>query len=270
MKKSFHSALGHWMLISVTIIYLSLLIIIPNIHLFFEAFRPGLKVFFDSLTTHYALAALKNTMLVVFTSLFITVPLGVLTAFLIVRDKFFGKRFLDSLIDLPFAAPAAIGAFALISAYGPRGVLGPLLDSLGFKIIFARPGMILATVFVTLPFVIREVIPVLEEIGREPDEAAHTLGASRWQALRLVTLPYLKDAILYGVSLSYARALGEFGAILVISGNILGVTQTMPIYIYDSYIDFQIEAAYIGAVMLIFFSLAGRGLLEFWRGRSKV
>lgn len=267
--KRFSNRNGRYLLILITIGYLFTLLVIPNLYLIWEAFKPGWKIFYESVTTKYALAALKNTGVVVGVSLLITVPLGIITALVLVRDKFFGRKFLNGLVDMPFAAPAAIGAFALMSAYGPRGLLGPLFDSMGIKIIFACPGMILATVFVTLPFIVREVIPLLEEIGTEPDQAAHTLGASQWQTLKWVTLPNLREGILNGISLSYARALGEFGAILVISGNILGVTQTMPIYIYDSYIDFQMEAAYAGAAVLIALSLIGRGLLEIWKRRWK-
>lgn len=265
--KRFLNLLGRFSLISTTILYLSLLLVIPNIYLIWQAFAPGWKIFRLSVTAEYALAALTNTGIVVGISLLITIPLGIITALVLVRDKFPGRKFLDGLVDMPFAAPAAIGAFALISTYGPRGLLGPLLDPMGIKIIFALPGMVLATVFVTLPFIVREIVPLLEEMGTELDEASHTLGASSWQTLIWVTLPSLKVGILHGISLSYARALGEFGAILIISGNILGVTQTMPIYIYDSYIDFQMDAAYAGAAMLIFLSIAGKGLLALWERR---
>ncbi|MBI1882590.1 MAG: sulfate ABC transporter permease subunit [Chlamydiae bacterium] len=259
-----------FLLIVITLVYLFVLLIFPNFYLLWEAFKPGLKTFYLSSTTHYALCALRNTGLVVSLSLLITLPLGILTSITLVRDKFFGRKFLNGLVDLPFAAPAAIGAFALMSTYGPRGLLGALLDPLGIKIVFALPGMILATVFVTLPFIIREVGPLLEELGREAEDAARTLGASRWQTLRWVTLPSLKEGIIDGISLSFSRALGEFGAILIISGNISGVTQTMPIYIYDAYIDFHMEEAYTGAVVLIALSLAGRFLLELWRKNKKI
>ena len=263
MRHLFHS-LGRRALILLTITYLLILLVVPNLYLLWQAFHPGWQIFQHSITAQYALAALKNTGIVVIISLLITVPFGLVTAIILVRDKFFGRKFLDGLVDLPFAAPAAIGAFALMAVYGPRGLLGPIFVSHGIKIIFALPGMILATVFVTLPFVVREVVPLLEEIGTEPDDAAHTLGASQWQTLAWVTLPSLRAGILHGISLSYARALGEFGAILLISGNILGVTQTMPIYIYDSYIDFQMDAAYAGAAVLIALSIFGRGLLALW------
>ena len=269
MMKKHWNQIGRCILILTTLLYLMILLVLPNLYLLWQAFAPGWDVFHQSVTAQYALAALRNTLIIVLTSLVITVPLGIMTALTLVRDHFWGRKFLNGLVDMPFTAPAAIGAFALISAYGPRGLLGPLLESLGIKIIFALPGMILVTVFVTLPFIVREVVPLLEETGLEPEHAAHTLGASRWQALKWVTLPSLREGILHGISLSYARALGEFGAILVISGNILGVTQTMPIYIYDSYIDFQMDAAYAGAAVLIALSLVGRGLLGLWERRWK-
>lgn len=258
-----------WILTGITLIYLTLFLILPNLHLLIEAVQPGLKSLVLSLFTKYALAAIKNTFIVVTCSLIFTVPLGLLTALLIVRDSFPGKKALNGFVDIPFAAPAAIGAFALMITYGPRGLLGPLLQSTGIKIIFALPGMILATVFVTLPFMIREIVPLLEEIGTEAEDAAHTLGASRWQTLIFITLPSLKEGIIHGVSLSYSRALGEFGAILVLSGNILGVTQTLPIYIYDSYIDYHMQDAYAGALFLILLSITGRALLELWKRKTK-
>ena len=262
--------ISRWSLTAVTLVYLTLFLIIPNVHLFLEAVEPGFKTLAVSLFTKYALAAIKNTFIVVTCSLFFTIPLGLLTSLLIVRDSFPGKKALNGFVDIPFAAPAAIGAFALMITYGPRGLLGPLLQSSGIKIIFAMPGMILATVFVTLPFMIREIVPLLEEIGTEAEDAAHTLGASRWQTLIFITLPSLKEGIIHGISLSYSRALGEFGAILVLSGNILGVTQTIPIYIYDSYIDYHMQDAYAGALLLILLSIAGRALLGIWKRKSKI
>lgn len=261
---------GRIFLIIVTVIYLLILLVLPNLYLICQALKPGWHVLQSSLTTRYALAALQNTGIVVVISLMITIPLGILTALVLARDKFPGRKLLNGFVDIPFAAPAAIGAFALMATYGPRGLLGPLLQPLGIKIIFALPGMVLATVFVTLPFIVREVIPLLEEIGMEPEDAARTLGASKAQTLRWVTLPYVREGVIQGISLSYARALGEFGAILVLSGNILGVTQTLPTYIYDRYTNFQMEAAFAGALVLILLSLMGRALLQLWQRRWKV
>ncbi|MBI1869567.1 MAG: sulfate ABC transporter permease subunit [Chlamydiae bacterium] len=269
MKRFFKTQGIKWILILITLLYLLILLIFPNIYLIWQVFESGWKVFTASITTRYALAALKNTAVVVAASLVITIPFGIMTSLVLVRDKFLGQKFLNGLVDLPFAAPAAIGAFALMITYGPRGLLGPLLREMGIKIIFARPGMVLATVFVTLPFIIREMIPLLEEMGMDSENAAHTLGASRWQTFRWVTFPNMREGILQGIALSYARALGEFGAILVVSGNILGVTQTLPTYIYDRYIAFEMDAAYACALFLIILSFIGRGLLELWRRRWK-
>lgn len=266
MRKSL-SAIAHVSLILITVLYIGLLILLPLLWLLTQAFEPGISVILGELRKEYAVAALAKTLLIVTTTLLITIPMGVLTAFVLSRDHFPGKDLVEGLVDLPFAAPAAIGALALMLAYGPRGLLGPLFESAGIKVIFAIPGMILATVFVTLPFVIREVKPLLEEIGREAEEAARTLGASRTQTFFWVTLPYLREGILYGAAQSYARAIGEFGAILAISGNILGKTQTTPIYIYDAYIDFEMQAAYINSVVLVALSLGGMALLELWKRR---
>lgn len=257
--------LGRSVLSAVTILYIGIIVLVPLGWLLRAAFLPGVRVFTASLTTEYALAAFANTLIVVAASLAITVPLGTLTALLLTRDNMPGRRILDGLVDLPIAAPAAIAAFALIVTYGPRGLLGPMLGAAGIRIIFAMPGMILATIFVTLPFVVREVQPLMEELGREQVEAARTLGASRLQTFLLVTLPSIKDGILYGASLSYARALGEFGAILVVSGNILGKTQTLPIFIYEAYIDFEMDAAYAAAALLAALSLGGMAILKIGR-----
>lgn len=259
--------LGRALLAVFATLYLGVLVATPLLYLLAQAVAPGWRAVGASLLEPYAAAALANTLVVTAATLAITIPLGTLTAFVLVRDRFFGRALLNGIVDLPFSAPAAIGAFALILAYGPRGLLGPLLDVAGVKIIFAFPGMILATVFVTLPFVVREVAPVLEEMGREAEEAARTLGASRAQVLFRITLPSLREGILYGAAQSYARALGEFGAVLAVSGNIIGRTQTAPLYIYGSYIDFRMEAAYAAAALLVALSLGGTAILEFRRRR---
>ena len=250
-----------------TLVYLGGLVIVPLLYLLKQAFAPGWNVNFTESRDQYALAALVNTLLITFVTLCITIPFGIMTAFVLVRDRFPGRDLWNGVVDLPFAAPAAIGAFALLITYGPRGMLGPLLETAGFQIMFALPGMVLATVFVTLPFVIREVAPLLEEMGREAEEAARTLGASRAQTIFHITIPNLREGILYGAAQSYARALGEFGAVLAVSGNILGKTQTTPLYIYDAYIDFRMEAAYTAAALLVALSLGGMALLELWKRR---
>lgn len=259
--------IGKALIILMTVLYLGAVLVVPNLWLLSKTFAPGWEAFQMAILTEHALAALSNTAIIVAVSILITVPLGVLSALILVRDRRGFRAILDGFIDLPFAAPAAISAFALIVTYGPKGILGGLLAPLGIKIIFAMPGMILATVFVTLPFVIREVAPLLEEIGTEAEEAARTLGASPLQTLILITIPGVRNGIIYGASLSYARALGEFGAVLIISGNILGRTQTMPTYIYDSYINFRMSSAYACATVLLFLALGGIGLLEAWRRR---
>lgn len=241
--------------------YIVLLVIVPNLYLLYRSFGWGFREPMEP----YLIAALANTGIVVVVSLLVTVPLGLLTAIVLVRDDRRWTAPLDAVIDLPFAAPAAISAFALLLFYGPHGFLGPFLEPLGIQIVFRMPGMILATIFVTLPFVVREVAPLLEELGTEAEEAARTLGASPWQTLRRVTIPGVSDGLIYGAALSYARALGEFGAILIISGNILGDTQTMPLYIYNSYTNFRMDEAFQAAALLMAIGLAGTFALEAWR-----
>lgn len=247
--------------------HVGLFVLLPLAWMLRESHLIGRAKLFDAMTAEHAVSAIANTGIVVGLTLLITTPLGVLTALVLTRDRFPGRRLIEGIVDLPFAAPAAIGAFALLTTYGPRGLFGPLFEAAGLKIVFAMPGMVLATVFVTMPFVIRETAAMLEEAGEEAEEAAITLGASRMQTFFLVTLPSVREGILYGTAQAYARGLGEFGAVLILSGNIIGVTQTMPIHIYDAYVDFDMASAYAGALVLVALSIGGMGLLEIWKRR---
>ena len=170
------------------------------------------------------------------------------------KDKFFGKLLLEGTIDLPFAVSPVVAGFMLIILYGPKGWLGGFFSAHGIKIIYAFPGMMLATLFVTLPFVIREVVPVLKEFGVQQEESAYVLGATRWQTFRRVTLPSIKWGLAYGVTLTIARSIGEFGAILVVSGSIIRKTQTATLHIHQQFTDLDYSGAFAAAVVLAFCS----------------
>ena len=175
---------------------------------------------------------------------------GVITALALVRRRFRGRGLLNSLIDLPFALSPVVIGLSLLLVYGANGWFGPALHSAGFQVIFAVPGMVLATVFVSLPFVAREVIPVLQEIGTDQEEAAYTLGASQQRTFWRVTLPAIRWGVIYGVVLTTARALGEFGAVSVVSGRISGKTETLTLYVEERYHEFDLIGAYTAAVVL--------------------
>lgn len=238
-----------WLII-IALSYLALILVIPAISVFYEAFHLGIQPFLEAIKQREFAEAVKLTVIITL----ITVPLntifGLCAAWVIARNNFRGKAFLMSLIDLPFSISPVVAGLMIVLLYGRNGWFGGLLESLNVKIIFALPGMILATIFVTFPFVAREVIPVLEEIGREEEDAARTLGATDWQIFWQVTLPSIRWGLMYGVLLTNARAMGEFGAVSVVSGSIIGKTATLPIFVELAYKNYQTEAAFSAAVVL--------------------
>ena len=237
-------------LIGIAIAYLALIIYIPAFNVFFQAFKKGIGAFVANLSQSYFLHAAGMTLRLAL----ITVPLntvfGLCAAWSIARHKFPGRSLLLSLIDLPFSISPVVAGLMMVLLYGRQGWFGGWLQDHGLNIIFAFPGMVLATAFVSMPFIAREVIPVLEELGDDQEKAASTLGASNWQIFWRVTLPNIRWGLLYGLILTSARALGEFGAVAVVSGNIIGKTQTIPLYIEDAYKNYETEAAYSAAVLL--------------------
>jgi sulfate/thiosulfate transport system permease protein len=238
------------LLISVVIIYLFLILFIPALAIFYEAFHKGISEFITAASTKNFLEAVKLTLIIAAIALPLNTIFGLCAAWVIARNQFKGRTLLMSIIDLPFSISPVVAGLMFVLLYGRNGWFGSLLGSMGVKIIFALPGMILATIFVTLPFVAREVIPVLEEIGAEQEEAARTLGANDWQIFWRVTLPNIRWGLLYGVLLTNARAMGEFGAVSVVSGSILGKTSTLPIFVEQAYKNYQTEAAFGAAVIL--------------------
>jgi sulfate transport system permease protein len=190
-------------------------------------------------------------------------------AFVLVRDDFKGKRFINGLVDLPFAVSPVIAGLMVILLFGRGGLLTPFAEALGLKIVFSWPGMLLATIFVSIPFVIREVMPVLAQAGMAQEHAAYTMGATPWQAFRHITLPSIKWALLYGILLTFARTIGEFGAVLVVSGGVSGLTETSTLYIFRSLDDRNYVAAYATAVELAAISFIVLIIMEFFRKRSQ-
>jgi sulfate/thiosulfate transport system permease protein len=232
------------------VFYLVLVLFIPALNVFVQAFSGGIQGFLDTLTERSFLNAVRLTLLMAV----ITVPLntifGLCAAWAIARNRFRGRALLISILDLPFSISPVVAGLMIVLLYGRNGWFGPLLDAADIKIIFAIPGMLLATAFVTLPFVAREVIPTLEEIGSDQEEAAKILGASDWQTFWRVTLPSIRWSLLYGIILTNSRAMGEFGAIVVVSGSIVGKTQTLPLFVEESYKQYHTQSAYSAAVLL--------------------
>ena len=249
--------------------YLALLLAAPVGMVFFRAFEHGLGPFLDALTTPGAQHALYLTVLVVAIAVPANTAFGIGCALLLARRRFPGRALLDRMIDLPFAISPVVIGLALILVYGQDGWLGGTFADAGIRIIFSTPGIVLATIFVSLPFVVREVLPVLREIGDEQEQAAHTLGASRWQAFWRITLPAIRPAVIYGVVLSTARALGEFGAVSAVSGKISGRTETMTLFVEDRFQSLDLAGAYAAALVLALIAVAVLALMTLLQRRHK-
>src|SRR5215211_1588306 len=246
-----------WSLRGIALVYLGFLLILPVIGIFFEAISYGIGVAIDAVTTPEAQHAFYLTILMCLIAVPLNTIFGVLTALVLVRQKFRGKGFLNALIDLPFAISPVVIGLALLLLYGPRDSwLGEWFLQSGIEIIFTPIGMAIATMFVSLPFVVREVEPVLREIGTDQEQAASTLGASPWQTFWRVTLPAIRWGVAYGVVLTTARALGEFGAVSVVSGKILGETDTLPLYVEQRFQAFDLTGAYAASALLAAIALA--------------
>ena len=238
------------LLIAAAFLYLTLFLFIPLIAVFGEAFKKGFAVYIGSLLNADAFAAIQLTLLVASVAVPLNALFGVAAAWAIAKFEFIGKQILITLIDMPLAVSPVISGLIYVLLFGAQGWLGPWLLEHDIKIIFALPGIVLATIFVTVPFVARELIPLMQSQGREEEEAAITLGASGWQTFRRVTLPNIKWSLLYGVILCNARAMGEFGAVSVVSGHIRGLTNTMPLHVEILYNEYNAVAAFAVASLL--------------------
>ena len=235
---------------AVALSYLALLLVLPVGLVFWRTFEHGIGPVVDALTDPSVVHAFKITAIVAGWAVVLNTAFGVGVAVLLVRHRFPGRRLLSALIDLPLAVSPVVVGLALILVYGKFGIFGEWLDSQGIQVIFALPGMVLATVFVSLPLVVREVAPVLEEIGMEQEQAAWTLGARRFQTFRRITLPSIRWALAYGVVLALARSLGEFGAVAVVSGRLVDKTQTVTLVVEERFQNFDQLTAYSASVAL--------------------
>jgi sulfate/thiosulfate transport system permease protein len=230
--------------------YLGFLLVVPLVMIFFKTFENGIQEPLDAITSPEGQHAFYLTIVCVAIAVPLNTIFGVVCALMLVRDKFPGKSVINSLIDLPFAVSPVVIGLALFLVYGVDGFIGGPLSDMGIQIIFSTPGLVLATIFVSLPFVVREVVPVLQEIGDDQEQAASTLGANAWQTFWRVTLPSIRWGVTYGVVLASARALGEFGAVAVVSGRISGETETLPLFVQNEYDNFNVEGAYAAAILL--------------------
>ncbi|MFE5479160.1 MULTISPECIES: sulfate ABC transporter permease subunit CysW [unclassified Nocardia] len=231
--------------------YLLILLVLPLVIILLRTFERGIGAFIESITTPAAISAFQLSMIIVVIVVPLNVVFGVVTALALVRSKFPGRSLMQGIVDLPFAVSPVVVGVSLILLWGAGGWFGGL-ESLGFKVIFSLPGMVIATIFVTLPFVVREVEPVLHEIGDDQEQAAATLGASRWQTFWRITLPAIRWGLTYGVVLTVARALGEFGAVIMVSTALPGKSQTLTLLVHGRYInDHNTFGAYSAATLLM-------------------
>jgi sulfate transport system permease protein len=250
--------------------YLALLLVLPVVVILYRTLQHGLAPVIDTLTTTEALHAYQVTLIVALCAVVLNTVFGVGAAILLVRHRFPGRRILDALIDLPIAVSPVVVGLALILVYGNKTGFGGWLADHGIQVIFSLPGMVMATSFVALPLVVRAVAPVLEEIGEEQEQAAATLGASGFQRFTRITLPSIRGALAYGVVLSLARALGEFGAVAVVSGRLIGKTETVPLYVLDLYNNFDQTGAYAAATSLVLVAVVALIASRFLRPRAGV
>lgn len=242
-------------LIGLSLVLVGIFLLLPLAAIFYQAFNAGIGTFFSALTTPDAMHAIGLTLFVATLTVPINTIFGVFLAWSVTRFEFFGRKVLMTLIDIPFAVSPVVAGLLYLLLYGNQGLIGAPLSDWGLQIMFAWPGIVLVTVFVTSPFVARELIPLMQQTGKQEEEAAILLGASGWQMFRKVTLPNIKWALIYGVILTNARAIGEFGAVSVVSGNIRGETNTLPLHVELLYQDYQSAAAFAAAALLAIMAL---------------
>jgi sulfate transport system permease protein len=259
-----------WVLIGIAVTYLSLILFIPAFNVVVQAFQGGFGPFLGNLTEAHFTHAVKLTIIIALIVVPINIIFGLCAAWVLARNQFRGRTFLVSLLDVPFAVSPVVAGLMIVLLYGRNGWFGPLLEANNIKIIFSTPAMVLASAFITMPFVAREVIPVLEEAGTDQEEAARTLGASDRQIFWRVTLPNIRWGLLYGVLLTNARTMGEFGAVSVVSGNLAGKTQTLPLFVEEAYKQYQTQAAFSAAMLLGGLALVTLVLKEILERKTRI
>lgn len=250
------STAGRWSLRVLGLGYVVLLLLLPLVFIFYKTFEDGLAPPFEAITSPDGLHALKLTLITVAIAVPLNTVFGVVCALLLVRHRVRGSALIDAVINLPFAISPVVIGLSLFLLYGKDGWFEPGLAEAGIKVLFSVPGMVLACIFVSLPFVVRETVPVLQEIGTEQEQAASTLGANAWQTFWRVTLPAIRWGVAYGVVLTTARVLGEFGAVSVVSGSISGQTQTLPLFVSKQYENFNLPGAFGASILLALLALA--------------
>jgi len=255
------------LLIGIALVFLLLFLFVPMVSVFVEAFRKGWSFYLASITDRDAVAAIKLTLLVAAISVPLNTVFGIAASWCIAKYQFRGRSLLLTLVDLPFAVSPVISGLIYVLIFGLQGWFGPWLREHNIQIIFAVPGIVLATIFVTFPFVARELIPLMETQGNDAEYAALTLGANGWQTFWRVTLPNIKWGLFYGIILCNARAMGEFGAVSVVSGHIRGLTNTLPLHVELLFNDYNLVGSFACASLLILLALVTLGLKSFieWR-----
>ena len=273
VPKSDSTKRGGWVkiaLISVALVYLSLILFIPAANVFVQAFKFGVGPLLKNLTEPAFTHAAQLTVLIAVIVVPINTIFGLCAAWVIARHRFRGRSFFISLLDIPFAVSPVVAGLMIILLYGRNGWFGPFLEAANIKIVFAMPAMVLASAFITLPFVAREVLPILEDAGTDEEEAAKTLGANDWQVFWRVTIPNIRWGLLYGIILTNARVMGEFGAVSVVSGNIAGKTQTLPLFVEEAYKQYQTQAAFSAAVLLAGLAVVTLVLKEILERKTRI
>jgi sulfate/thiosulfate transport system permease protein len=244
-----------WGLRCGVLLYLAALLLIPIAMIFYRTFEAGFVEAFEAAFSEQGIAALKLTLLTVAIAVPANTIFGILAAIVIVRQRWHGRALFNTLIDIPFAISPVVIGLALLLLYGPREPVGEFFLDNGIRIIFSTPGIVLACIFVSLPFVVREVVPILQEVGDDQEQAATTLGANWWQTFRRITLPSIRWGVAYGVVISTARVLGEFGAVYVVSGRISGQTETLPLFVRKQFEVLDPGAGYAAAMVLAVIAL---------------
>ena len=260
-----------WFLILLGIVFLAVFLVLPLVYVLVTALREGWNVYLKSVSDPYAVKAIVLTLEVVLLTVLVNTVFGMFAAWLITKFTFHGKKVISTLIDLPLTISPVIAGLIFVLTFGRQSALYPLLQKLDIQIIFAVPGIVLATIFVTFPFISREIIPVLTAAGNDEEEAAALMGANGFQIFTQITLPHIRWALLYGIVLCTARAMGEFGAVSVLSGHLRGITNTMPLYIELLYQAFDFTGAFAMSSILVILAiiiLVARNILEY-RGKKE-
>lgn len=270
MKQNKENKIVKWSLIAVSTLFIFALLVLPLIYIVVTALRDGFSAYINAISDPYALASIRLTVIVTLITVLFNTFFGLTAAWLLTKFKFRGKKLLSAIIDLPLAISPIIAGLIFILTYGRKSALYPLLQSAGIKIVFAVPGILLATIFVTFPFISREIIPVLNATGSDEEEAASLMGAGLFRIFREITFPKIKWAFAYGIVLCAARAMGEFGAVSVLSGHLRGKTNTMPLHIEVTYQAFDFTGAFAMSSILVVMALiilVIRNILEY-RGKT--